>query len=465
MRTPPASPPRETTTPGNPARDTPARWRRVVPFLLVVPAIAARPQRGLLLLAVLTPFDGLVPLLRGPGALAGWKEALLALTLVCALFHRRRGPAAPGSRHMPWWPAVAALVVVGSVSAIATAGVAGLHAIKVTFFWALVLVVVRCAPFVARDRDLLVTTLMATGVVTAAVGLLQQVVGADALVRLGYTYNEQVRFAGGFLRSFSTFNQPFPFALFLVVSLLVGGAVALAEPRRTRNWLFLLASPLLVAGMAASIVRGGVLALAVGLLWLGVLRYRKLLALAVAGGIAAAAAAFVLLPAGAIQTALSPASLGERITTWLSSIEPILTAPLGRGLGTTGAAADRISVYYGTVTPTPIPDNYYVKLLYELGPVGFWLFVLLLVSAIGWSARLARRLPGREGAFALGVSASVFSVVASSVVATYLEIFPLDFYFWLLLGGVACAHAQAGSSSPLSSSDREALESRPMPVS
>ncbi len=445
--------------------------------VLALLALRERPQRGLLALAALTPFHGLLALVSGGSAVSYWKEGLLVLTIVATLVAPKgalRGAAWPAPA-LPWLPAVVALAIFGSVSALATAGLVGLLAIKITFFYLLVLVAIWRAPFTSRDRDHLVTILMTVGVVCTLVGLWQQLVGADYLVSLGYTYNDQVRTAGGFLRSFSTFNQPFPFALYVMTSLLVGGAVAMAEPRRLRNTLFLCAAPVLVAGMGVSIVRASYLGLIVGLLWLAMYRYRKL-ALVLAGAVLAASVALLLVSPKVLAPLFSSSSLDQRGLGWSSILADILSHPVGLGLGASGSAAARIAQATGhSATTTYQPDNYYVKMTLELGPVGLWLFVLLLVSAAVSTLRASRSLPGRDGALALGVSASVVAAAVASLVATYLEIFPLDVYFWLLLGVVGCSVSQHagwqhpngrnGSISVRSPSGPAEAESRPMHVS
>jgi O-antigen ligase len=108
------------------------------------------------------------------------------------------------------------------------------------------------------------------------------------------------------------------------------------------------------------------------------------------------------------------------------------------------------------------PDNYYVKMLLELGPIGLWLFLALIITALLWTTRLSRSLPGRDGALALGVSASIVAAMFASVVATYFEIFPIDVYFWLLLGVVGCAAAQHRSDTGRLPSGRVEAESRPI---
>lgn len=312
------------------------------------------------------------------------------------------------------------------------------------------------APFTVRDRDTLVGIIMFEGVITAVVGLWQQLVGGAYLVGLGYTYDVQVRTAGGVLRSFSTFEAPFPFGLYVMMSLLVGGAVALAEPRRLRNALFLLATPVMVIGMGLSIVRASYVGLAIGLIWLGVHCYRRLLVVLV--GLA------VVVPVGVLfvsPTTLSPlfssASLGQRGTGWAAILSDVVKNPVGLGLGASGSAADRIAKAAGRSTTLNYqPDNYYVKILLELGPIGLWLFILLLLCAIVSCLRVSRVLRGRDRALTLGISASVVAVAAASLFATYLEIFPLDIYFWLLLGVAGCAVSQRSRSN-----GSPALDGRP----
>jgi O-antigen ligase len=368
---------------------------------------------------------------------------------------------------MPWWPAVALWVVVGSVSAVATIGLLGFVAIKVTFFYLAIIAVLWLAPFDERDRDHLVSILMGMAALASFVGIAQIIVGPSFLVQLGYEYGRQVRTSGGFLRTFSTFVQPFPFGLYVMVALLVGGAVALAEPRRRRNLAFLCLTPIMVVAMASSIVRAAILGLVVGMVWLAILRFRALF-LPLALGAAALAAVFPFVPSLS-KVFLSSSSLGQRGAGWSDIISSIVVHPVGRGLGTSGSAADRISTASGVdiagVSTNYQPDNYYVKMLLELGPVGLWLVLLWLVVALVWTTRLGRCLPGRDGALALGVSASIVAAMVASLVATYFEIFPIDVYFWLLLGVVGCTAAQHDTGSGPWPSGRAAAEYKRISVS
>jgi len=94
------------------------------------------------------------------------------------------------------------------------------------------------------------------------------------------------------------------------------------------------------------------------------------------------------------------------------------------------------------------PDNQYFKIVYELGVVGLWFFAMVLLSSLLYVRGVERRLSGTDRALADGVVANLLGVFAACWVATYFEIFPMDFFFWMLLGVVTtCARA---SSSTLS---------------
>ncbi len=414
-------------------------------------ALLRRPQLGLLLLAALLPFDGLLLVVPGADSFGPWKEALLLVTFLAALV----APAsarATGPVELPVWvPAAIAFVALGLVSALTTGGVIALWGLKVTYFYAVVPFIMWRCPFTFRDRDRLVSILMVTGALTAAVGLAQQVVGPVRLNELGYEYNTAIRFSGGLLRSFSTFTQPFSFGLFVSMVLLVCLPVALADPRRVRNAVFLAASPLMVVGMAASVVRGATLALLVGLLVLMVWRFRVLFHVMIP-----AALAVLFVPGEVLKDYFSSSSLDQRASAWQRIFDSLLTAPLGNGIGTTGSAAEK--AFELGADPTDLvtdnggaalflPDNQYVKTVIELGPIGLWLFLLLGAAVIAAAITAARRTTGNDQALAQGIAASIIGAAAASLVSTYLEIFPLDFYFWLLVGVLLSLGTSRGAST------------------
>ena len=438
-------------------------------LILVAPLcvlLAQRPQRGLLLLTALLPFDGLLLIVPGGEAVGPWKEALLVLTLLATLVAppgalRRDRPDVP-----PWVLPLVAFTLLGLVSAAFVGGLVALWGLKIGYFYVLVPLVLWRCPFDARDRDRLVTILMASGALIAAYGLVQQLLGAERLNALGYEYNTVIRFSGDLLRSFSSFTQPFSFGLFMTLVLLVCLPVALADHRRMRNLLFLVSTPLLVVGMAASVVRGASLGLGIGLIVLMVWRFRGL-----AHAAAPAAIGLLLVPAPVVAAYLSSSSLGQRTAGWSLILERVASAPFGNGVGTTGSAAEKV-VELG-VSPEEVirlrgeelylPDNQYVKTVLELGPIGLWLLLLVGAAVVAHAVSTARRSDGDDRALAQGIAAAVIGAAAASTVSTYLEIFPLDFYFWLLVGVLTCTDV-ASRSTP-SRSVPGAVASRPTSVS
>lgn len=428
-----------------------------------------RPQRGVLLVAALVPFNGLLLIAPEWMRVDGWKEAMLLLTLAVAAFvpHGRVDP----RPALPWWSIGVVLCVFGVGSAFLTAGILGIFAIKITFFYFIVVpLILYLRPFTALDRDLLITIMMVESVGIAIFGLAQQAIGPAGLAEMGYTFNETIRFSGGLMRSFGSFNQPFPFAFYLVTVLLVGGSVALAAPRRLRNRLFLLMTPVLVAGVAASVVRAALLGLLIGVLVLAVVRYRRQLKAVIIGGVALIVVVGVGASSQARSSLLSSDSLAARETGWKVVTRTVPSHPFGEGLGSTGAAkaaqlvaelgpaAEKLPYATGEVQiyGRPYqPDNYYVKLLIELGPIGVWLFCVILVVIYLLALRSARTMTGNDAALALGVAAAVLSSAVAAVASSYFEIFPSDFYFWLLAAVVGCAVSQ---QSPL-----QAVERSPVP--
>lgn len=422
----------------------------LVALALMVPWIWRNPANGLLALAALTPLNGLRVLF--PGVLpAFWKEALLAATLIIAVVAARGRPTTRLS--VPWWPAIAALLVFGVVSGVAVYGIDAAVPLKITYFYLVIVLVLWFAPFTATDRDRLVTVIMVVGVINGAVGIIQQIVGADFLVDLGYKFGNEVRTSGPLLRSFGTFNQPFPFGFFLMMAILIGLAVALADPHRRRNKVFLWCLPMLVAGLALSVVRASYVGLVVGLIVIGIVRYRSILAALAATAVVAVPIVLFLLPRSVISSVASADSYQTRAAGWGVIWRSIADHPLGQGLGATGSAAQKLAAGQLRMPDNLLaridgatqlafglpyqPDNYYVKLLIEVGPIGLWLFLMFLVCAFiqaCWTSR--RAATPVDGALAAGIAGTLAAAAAASFFSTYYEIFPIDVYTWLLVGAL-----------------------------
>lgn len=440
-----------------------------LPAAVLVRRLIERPQRGVLLLAAITPFDGLLLLLDGSDLRAGWKEALV-LAILLATFVAPRSARSEIRTPIPSWVAPTLGVIALSLATAYRSSLPVLIAgLKVDHFYLLLVLAIWRCPLDRRDRDRLVTVLMVGAVVTSVVGVAQQLLGGRTLNAIGYEFNTVIRTTGdSVLRSFSTFEQPFPFAFYVVFVMAVAMPVALQEPTRTRNQLFLWSTPILIAGVASAVVRAALVALAVAALYHLARNYRAVLSLT-----PVLVMMLALAPATLLSASLSPSSLGERVDGWSVVADTVIDHPFGTGVGTTSSAAEvatdlggELSESFG-LPPDRLPyqpDNYYVKRVLELGPIGLWLTIVVLRHVVE-SAREVRKRAGRaDQALIDGWIASVLGAIVAATVATYWEIFPLDLYFALMLG-VMTSIDRAVSPSPPSPSDPTAAVSRPTPVS
>lgn len=422
---------------------------------VLVPAglwVAQRPQRGLLLMVTIAPFDGLLLLQPALQPLSAWKFPLVLGTLTATFL--APSARAPAGRARPTWvtPALA-LVGIGLVSAIVVGGFQGFTGFRLDFFYGLAAWTAWRCPLDARERDRLVTIFMVTGTLSALWGLIQQLLGPDRLHALGYEYNEAIRFTGSIMRSFGTFGNPFGLGFFLMVVLLIAVPHVLDDPGRLRNQIFVFASPICVLALLATVVRGAYLGLGVGLAYLAWHRYRTLLLLVPIGIVAV-----LLLP----PEAFSSSSSADRATGWRTQVPVVASHPLGLGIGATGSAAEKAAAQEatGSVVVDALdvsfdkkvyqPDNYFVKTLLELGPIALWLLLLLFAGLFVDLRRAARRTDGDEGAFVHAVGALVIAAICASLVATYFELFPVDMLTWLLIGQGAAMAAAGPAQTPSS---------------
>ncbi len=414
----------------------------LVPILL---GIARRPQHGILWLAALVPYYGLLIIApyRPPFAY-GWKEGLAIYTLFWSLQStpRRKRVAHPFPKVVQ---PILVYVGLGLIWMLFLHNTQGIVGFKVDYFWILLGVIVWRTPLDAKDRDRLISILMVDALITSALGLAQQVVGHVYLVGLGYSYNTNIRFTGSFLRSFSTMDNPFNFAFYLAFVMLIVLPQCLDDLGRLRNRLFLILSPVVIAALIFTFVRGAWLALAVGCAYLAIRRYRIFFLIA-----PFALIALLFVPGNFSESAFASGSLVDRQLGWTQNINKAAAVPMGHGIGTTGASGFKVQEVAQTSATVYEPDNQYFKALYEIGVFGLWFLVLLFVSLL-WAGRAAEREAlGLDRAWALGLSALVLGAMAASSVATWFEIFPNDLYLWLTLSVVVTMNRSPAQRPALS---------------
>ncbi len=423
----------------------------IVPVLI---AILSRPQRGVLLLIALLPFHGLLILTDLPNAAWAWKE-ILATGVLGLTFAARPEIQGSPDRALPRWSRVlGALMAVAVVSAAFAPKYQAMFGLKVYFFYTLVALALWRCPFDAAERDHFVSILMGVGFVTAVYGIAQQVIGQWTLNSWGYEWGDQLRTTGPYLRSFSTFSQPFPFGYFLMLVIIVGVAVSVGEPGRLRSRLFFASLPVLGVALVFTFVRGAWLGTAVGLLYLAFRRHKVLVY-----GVPLVVVASLFLPGGSFSTsAFDPASLNERTTGWQRRTDVLLEAPLGLGTGATGAARERASLQQSGFSHADLvwpreslryqPDNWYVKVAFELGVLGLWLWIALVVSILVWSRRIEGQVDGHDGDLVAAFGAFLLATMVVSLISTFFEVAPMDVYFWIFVGIVATIAPAVGRRAP-----------------
>ena len=408
-------------------------------------AVTLRPQRGVLILCAALPFDGIIKQF-GPGFLDPWKQAvilgLLLLTFVCP--EESRG--APGRKLPSWVWAAAGLLALGFASALTVDRETALVGLRISYFSMLLALAIWRCPFTRRDRDHLVTIFIGMAIVTSAIGLWQQVVGHAYLHGLGYDYGDTIRFTSGFtMRSWSTFNLPFAFGFYLMLAILIALPMSLAEPRRLRSKVFFVSLPLLLVALLFTFVRGAFLGLAIGLLYLAFHRYKYLVY-----GIPLVLVAALFIPSGAALTSavFSSSSLQERTLSWGDRLDLFAENPFGTGIGTTGAAAEKAAkLNFQNPDLTYVPDNTWLKEMFELGVLGLWLLVLLVSAIFVSIRRTERRSIGIDRDFLSGAAAQLLAIAMASFVATYLELVPMDQLFWVLIA-IAATMAPSAPTPP-----------------
>src|SRR5262249_5521250 len=218
--------------------------------------------------------------------------------------------------------------------------------------------------------------------------------------------------------------------------------VALDELPRARSKLFLLTTPVMLVALAYTFNRSAWLGLALGSLYLAFHRYRVLLFFA-----PFALPLLILLPGTFEKGAFSSNSFQERQSGWMSNLNRA-AEPLGNGIGTTGAAAEKTLKLTTQHAYFYQPDNNYYKVLYELGVFGVFFFIVMLISTIVWTREVEQRVRGSDRALVIGVTAQCLAATVAAFTLVFFEVIPDDWFFWLLLGTVASCIRETTTSQP-----------------
>lgn len=302
-------------------------------------------------------------------------------------------------------------------------------------------------------------SLIATACVIASFGILQQLVGASRLVEYGYSYDEQLRLIGPYLRSFGTLDDSFTYATFLLLAL-----VATLFWMR-RGALAIACAGLISVGIVVSFVQtAAVIALGLVALWL--VRARRsavgalLLGAAVAAGIALALGASPATQTETVQAGPSTyLTLNGRTSVWSSVFSDTRRLPLGLGVGEVGRASERARIGISEISGSPAGpgettvaavDSGYFAAVADVGLVGLVILFVLLGRLVYLSASAARARDDPAAWLCLGY---LTVIVLDAATRDSFTAFP-NAYLGLFLVGVSIAAAgeAAKSSGPTTGS-------------
>ena len=306
----------------------------------------------------------------------------------------------------------------------------------------------------------LLGTLAALGTVLAILGILDTLTHGGIVQALGYRRD----YAGvpgaadriiagpqsafqGYVRASGGISNALVFG-YLMATIGVFSAWALERSVTGRTWrdpvslLFFVVSVLVGVACIASLTRGAMAALFAGLLVLIVVRHSRTMVLAAVG---TAALAVVLTWAGSNLLSTSGPSLVDAATARAQSsdnvsqestamrvdelrqgVASLRSRPMGNGLGSEGASAERA----GTASADLAPDVYVLIVALQTGIIGAVLYAVIFLAMLAWAVR--RRAHGRTLVLAM---IAVFAFAATLSASPDAPVFALT--IWVLMLAVS----------------------------
>jgi O-antigen ligase len=254
-------------------------------------------------------------------------------------------------------------------------------------------------------------------------------------------------------RAYSIIQNPNGLGTFLLMGALISLSLALPRsPRLTPRLLWGLACIVQLGGIAVTFSRGSWIGLAVGVIALLVIAYRRFLAPVVAAGVVAwffAPQAFVNRLTFAFSSAyITKSSEAGRLYVWKMAVDYAARHPwFGLGLGTFGGTT-AVTYGYGRLWV----DNFYLQLAAEGGLVLLAFFLWILLRAIKGLVRgYGEAEDGFVRALSAGAIAAFIAVAVANVTASVWETLTVGVAFWFLTGLVTSAglhqHAVPGETT------------------
>ena len=387
----------------------------------------------------------------GGPAFAPLEDVVVAAAVAAALVHRLR--AGRAAAPIDGWLAAGVLLLMG----LYVLNPAGEH--DEAWFFAARLVLESFALFLAaqslpapeRTWRWTVGALIASCCAIALYGLVQQRLGYVRLVEeFGYTYGVEVRqTASGSLRSFGTLEDPFSYALLLML-----GLAALLVAVRRRGWV-VCATLLVTAGLAASFVRSAAV-VATGLLVVALVRVgRKAVAAALAVALLlSAVTVLATVPQTSATASGDPMefllTLNGRTKGWSALLPTPEAWVAGRGAGDVGTGASRAAAESGDRPAGAAPivtdaefqrrnvDSSYFGTVADVGLVGLGVLLAIIARTAVLALRGARA--GSRPAW-LVLAAGVVALLDAITRASLMSVPAGYVAMWVV--GISLAAAQA----------------------
>lgn len=414
----------------------------LMPLLAVLVAFAAAawawPEIGLAGAGLALPLE-LVHLPLPSGALSPSEGAfaLVGVLYVLRALVRPGTVVAPSLKDWPIW-----LLLMAIAGGLAVADDRA-PVIRVLLMWSLFYFVYLQAQSLTPRQMRTVIGGLAIGVaILGAIGAVSYLQSSDSQLFSGGLYTST--------RAAGTFNDANYFASMLALITLPALTLAIDAPRRA--WWFGVCALLATAGIVFSLSRGGVIALAGGLLVL-LLWGRARLLMAV---IVAAFVALTLANANPLVNSSQFKTVSERLGTlgsseleatnrrpqiWSTAIDLGVQHPLF-GVGTNGfkhAAAQHLVFERGEGIENT--HNMFLSFLAETGFLGFFAFLAFLTQIAVRAARALRRSEGLSYAIALGIAATMLGFALQGLTQMQLRVNVIAAGFFLLAGMLtALAH-------------------------
>lgn len=365
-----------------------------------------------------------------------WDEALLMLALLWLVWDRMRAPCPRPIRANPLSPAVFLFVGVGLalmfvISPFFSIAVAGWRATVQYMLW--FFVVIR---LLRDDRDLmnLYYVMVGAAFLIALHGIYQYIVAVPIPSNWTDQAEQSVR-----TRVFSIFGSPNIMGDYMVMFAPMAAALAYWAKSVKGKLFFWLVTFCMCFSCLFTMSRGAWMAMAVTVLVFSALVDRRLLLLILAAGLCSLSLPFVASRIGYLLTPefIASTTNGGRASRWALALTYWSESPLfGVGLGMFGGAVAMQHKIYSAVSYFYV-DNYYLKILVEMGVVGLTAFFALLVCLLFTGARtLYRTAKVQKDRSAYLLSAGMFSGLCGVVIHCYFEnIFEEPYmmaYFWII---------------------------------